>query len=83
MIAGDAGGRGHGDRRGRTGGDHGRRRAEEFGDPPPAFSCSSGIETNHPAASAIARTTSGGINEPPTTVTVPWALIKVLTPIRE
>ena len=49
----------------------------------PAFSCSSGIETNHPAASAIARTTSGGISEPPTTVTVPWALIRVLTPIRE
>ena len=46
----------------------------------PTFSCNSGIETNHSAASAIARTTSGGITEPPTTVTVPCALIRVLTP---
>ena len=34
----------------------------------PTFSCSSGIETNAPAASAIACTTSGGISEPPSVV---------------
>ena len=34
----------------------------------PTFSCSSVIETNEPAASAIACTTSGGINEPPRAV---------------
>ena len=34
----------------------------------PAFSCSSGIDTNAPAASAIACTTSGGISEPPRVV---------------
>ena len=34
----------------------------------PTFSCSSGIETNQPAASAIACTTSGGISEPPRVV---------------
>ena len=34
----------------------------------PTFSWSSGIETNHPAASVIACSTSGGMSEPPSVV---------------
>ncbi len=44
----------------------------------PTFSCSSGIGTNHCAASAIACTTSGGMIEPPSVVYVPWPLISGL-----
>ena len=34
----------------------------------PTFSCSSGIETNQPAASFIAWSTSGGMSDPPRVV---------------
>ena len=46
----------------------------------PTFSWSSGTETNHRAASAIACTTSAGISEPPTTVTVPCGVDQGLDP---
>lgn len=34
----------------------------------PTLSWSSGMGTNHPAASVIARSTSGGMSEPPSVV---------------
>ncbi len=48
----------------------------------PAFFCRSGTNTKCREASSIARTTSGGISDPPTTVTVPMPLMIGFTPRR-
>ena len=48
----------------------------------PAFCCRSGTCTNCREASSIARTTSGGISDPPRMVTVPMPLMTGFTPRR-
>ncbi len=48
----------------------------------PAFAWRSGTNTKCREASSMARTTSGGISDPPTTVTVPMPLMRGFTPSR-